>query len=131
MVGTGKGGDISLNANSVTIQNGGTLSANTSGLGNAGNILVKADSVNVESGGQIASNSSFRQTPFFEGEVIPAPTGDAGTVIIQGLASPGQSIVIDGTGSGIFTNTQNIGAGGNIFVNVNSVMLKNGAQVTQ
>ena len=102
-VGTGPGGNTNITAQSVTIQNGGVLSANTTGAGPAGNILVKADSVNITTGGQITSSSSLRQTPLFDGEVIPPPTGNAGAVTIQGLASPAQSVLIDGSGSGIFT----------------------------
>ena len=154
--GTGAGGNIFVNANSVTLQNGGTLSAATSGTapaatggtitiaatdvqlsngalitaqttgaGNAGNILVKADSVSITDGAQLTSSSSLRQTPFFDGEAIPPPTGNAGNVTIQGLASPAQSVLIDGAGSGIFTDTEGAGAGGNIFVNANSVTLQN------
>jgi large exoprotein involved in heme utilization and adhesion len=129
VVGTGTGGNISLIANSVTIQNGATVSASTSGLGNAGNILVKADSVSITSGGQFTSSSTIRQARI-EGEELPPPTGNAGTVTIKGLASAAESVLIDGAGSGVFTNTQNTGAGGNIFVNANSVTVQNGANVS-
>ena len=114
ILGTGSGGNIFVDANSVTLQNGGILSAQTTGVGAAGNILVKANSVSLTSGAQLTSNSSIRQTPLFEDEVISPPTGNAGTVTIQGLASPAQSVQIDGPGSGIFTDTQGTGAGGNI-----------------
>jgi filamentous hemagglutinin family protein len=130
IVGTGPGGSISLNANSVTIQNGGTVSASTSGLGNAGNILVDADALSITSGGHITSSSNIRQTPFFDGEVIPSPTGNAGTVTIQGLASPAQSLLIDGAGSGIFSTTEGTGKGGNINLSANSVTLQKVAQVS-
>jgi filamentous hemagglutinin family protein len=130
IVGTGPGGSISLNANSVTIQNGGTVSANTSGLGNAGSILVEADALSITSDGRITSSSSIRQTPFFDGEVIPSPTGNAGAVTIEGLASPAQSVLMTGTGSGVFTDTQGTGAGGNIFLNGNTVTLQNGGTLS-
>jgi large exoprotein involved in heme utilization and adhesion len=51
-------------------------------------------------------------------------------VTIEGLASPAQSVLIDGFGSGIFTDTQGTGAGGNIFVNANSVTLQNGGTLS-
>ena len=130
VAGTGTGGSIFLNANSVTLQNGGTLSASTSGLGNAGNILVKADSLSLTSGGQITSSSSIRQTPLLPEEEIPPPTGNAGTVTIQGLASPAQSVLIDGPGSGIFTNTQGSGTGGTITIDANAVAMTNGAAIS-
>jgi len=129
-VGTGAGGDIFVNAHSLTLQNGAILSAKTTGIGNAGDILVKTDSLNIESGAQITSSSDIRETPFFQGEVIAPPTGNAGTVTIQGLDSPAQSVLVGGSGSGIFTNTQGTGAGGNIHLSANSVTLQNGAQVS-
>ncbi|OAI45168.1 hypothetical protein AYO43_01815 [Nitrospira sp. SCGC AG-212-E16] len=130
ILGTGAGGSIFVHANSVMLQNGGMLSAKTTGAGNAGDILVKADSVSITGGAQFTSSSSLRQTPFFDGEVIPPPTGNAGNVTIQGLASPAQSVLIDGPGSGISTNTVGTGAGGNIFVNANSVTLQNGGTLS-
>ena len=56
--------------------------------------------------------------------------GDAGSVTIQGIGSPAKSIQIDGPGSGIFTDTQGTGAGGNIFVNANTVTLQNGGTLS-
>jgi filamentous hemagglutinin family protein len=128
-LGTGPGGNIFVNANSVTVQNSGTLSARTTGIGNAGNILVKADSVNVESGGQITSSSSNRLTPLLEGEEIPVPTGNAGSVTINGTASPAQSVLIDNQGSGIFTDTQGTGSGGSISLDANTLAMTNGASI--
>ncbi len=128
-VGTGAGGNINVLANTVTVQNGGTLSAETTSSGNAGSILVKSNSVSITSGALLTS-SSRRQTSFFDGEVITPPTGNGGTVTLQGLASPAQSALIDGSGSGIFTDTQGTGAGGNILLNANSVTLQNDAHVT-
>src|SRR6185295_4542608 len=51
-------------------------------------------------------------------------------ITLHGLAGPAQSVMINDAGSGISTETQGSGAGGNIFVNANSVTLQNGAQVT-
>jgi large exoprotein involved in heme utilization and adhesion len=128
--GNGSGGSILVNADSVTIQNKGVLSAKTSGAGNAGDILVRADSVKITGGSQLTSSSSTRQTPLVEGEVIPSPTGNAGRVTVEGSASSAQSLLIDGAGSGIFTHTENTGAAGNIFVDVQSITLQNSGQVT-
>jgi len=49
---------------------------------------------------------------------------------VQGIASPAQSILIDGSGSGIFTNTSGTGGSGNISVNANSVTLQNGSHIS-
>ncbi|MDF0644568.1 MAG: filamentous hemagglutinin N-terminal domain-containing protein [Nitrospira sp.] len=120
----GNAGTIDLRAPTINV-NGGIISTSTEFAGQAGSISLHADAVTVNNGGQLTSSSVVRQTPIFEGEIIPPPTGNAGNITIQGVASPAQSVVIDGTGSGLFTNTQGSGAGGNIFVNGNSVMLSN------
>jgi large exoprotein involved in heme utilization and adhesion len=64
------------------------------------------------------------------GDSAEQPAGNAGNVTIEGLASPGQSVLIDGSGSGVFTNTEGIGTGGNILVNANSVTLQNGGMLS-
>ncbi|HKC93408.1 MAG TPA: filamentous hemagglutinin N-terminal domain-containing protein [Nitrospira sp.] len=128
--GTGAGGNVFVNAHSVTLQHNGTISASTTGAGNAGSIQVSADSVSVMSGATVASSSSIRTTPANPGEVIPPLTGNASTVTIQGLASPAQSVLIDGAGSGVFTNTQGAGAGGDIHLLANAVTLQNGASIS-
>ena len=68
-----------------------------------------------------------------DGAVLSASalgSGNAGTVAVQGLASPAQSVLIDGAGSGILTTTSGTGGGGNIVVNANAVTLQNGAQIS-
>src|SRR6185503_15168528 len=87
-VGTGAGGNINIIANNVTVQNSGTLSAATTGTApsaTGGTILLKADTVNLNSGGTMTASSTG--------------PGAAGQISVQGLASPAQSILIDGSGS--------------------------------
>jgi len=112
--GTGAGGSINISTNSLTVQNGGTLSAATSGTApsaKGGTILVNANTVHLNTGGTITASSSGQ--------------GASGEVVVQGPASPAQSILIDGSGSGISTDTHGTGAGGNILVDANSVTLQN------
>lgn len=116
-IATGDGGAIMLTAgNQVSLSGTDTaLKTTTSGLGDGGTILVKADTVNMNSGATITAASTG--------------SGNAGTVTIQGLASPAQSVLIDGPGSGIFTDTQGTGTGGDIFVNAGLVTLQNGGML--
>jgi filamentous hemagglutinin family protein len=116
---TGAGGNIFVDVNSVTLQNGGSLSAATSGTASSatgGTILVKADTVTLNTGGTMTAKSTG--------------AGASGEVVVQGLASPAQSILIDGSGSGIFTNTSDTGAGGDILLSANSVTLQNGGALS-
>jgi hypothetical protein len=118
--GTGAGGNINILSNNVTLQNGGTLSAATSstapGAGHGGTILVQANTVNMTTGGHMTASSTG--------------TGAAGQITVQGLASPAQSVLIDGAGSGISSEAKNTGAGGNIVVDANSVTLHNGGHIS-
>ncbi|MEY4704804.1 MAG: hypothetical protein RL042_1006 [Nitrospirota bacterium] len=119
----GDAGHITITAPSVMVENGGGISTSTSLLGNAGTITVNTNNLQLLSGGHITSSSlvEFPEAP---------PSGAAGTVAIQGLATPAQSVLIDGFGSGIFTDTEGTGAGGNIFVNANTVTLQNGGTLS-
>jgi filamentous hemagglutinin family protein len=121
--GSGSGGDIVLQAPQVALSNQAAISASTSGPGNAGNITVKANSVNLTGGSQITSSSVI-------GADRTIPTGSAGRVTIQGLASPAQSVLIDGASSGIFTNTSGEGPGGSIIINGTLVTLQNGGTLS-
>jgi filamentous hemagglutinin family protein len=118
-VGTGAGGNINVLANNITLQNGGSLSAATSGTApsaTGGTITVKADTVTINTGGTMTAASSG--------------PGASGEVVIQGLASSAQSILIDGSGSGIFTNTSDTGTGGDIHLSANSVALQNSGELS-
>ena len=113
----GTGGNISLTAGqSVAISEVSSISASSTGPGNAGNILVKANDITINGGGTITAASTG--------------AGNAGTVTIQGLNSPANSFLIDGAGSGVFTNTEDTGAGGNISVNANTVTISNGGTLS-
>jgi large exoprotein involved in heme utilization and adhesion len=56
--------------------------------------------------------------------------GPSGEVLVQGLASPAQSLFIDGSRSGIFTDAHGTGLGGSISVNANAVTMSNGATIS-
>jgi filamentous hemagglutinin family protein len=78
----GNAGNIELTAPTINI-NGGTVSTSTEFSGSAGGITLQADSVTLSNGGQLTSSSITRQTPFFEGEIIPPATGAAGNITIN------------------------------------------------
>ena len=86
--------------------------------GTAGNILIETQNLTLQGGGQISAGA------------LPLSTGNAANITVQGTSSPAESVMIDGSGSGIFTDTQGTGAGGDIFVNANSVTLQNGGTLS-
>lgn len=124
---TGNGGSITINARD-TISMSGTLidgspvgifsrtTGTDPGSGNGGNIELRAAQVEVTNGAHISAATSG--------------SGNAGNISILGPSSPAQSVLIDGGGSGIFTDTEGTGAGGNIFVNANTVTLQNGGTLS-
>jgi large exoprotein involved in heme utilization and adhesion len=86
--------------------------------GNSGPITINTQNFSLTGGSTL--NSS----------ILSGSAGQGGSITIQGLASPAESVLIDGHGSGVFTDTKGTGAGGNIFVNANTVALQNGASVS-
>jgi filamentous hemagglutinin family protein len=124
--GAGAGGGITVRgAETVTIESGSriltdvVIGAPQVPQGTAGDILIETQHLAVLSGGQIGARA------------LPNSTGNAGNIAVHGDGnSPSSSILIDGTGSGIFSTAEGTGAGGNIFVNANSVTLQNGATVS-
>ncbi|BFU96581.1 MAG: protein of unknown function [Nitrospira sp.] len=152
----GDAGNISITTHSLSMGAGSQINSGTSGSGRGGNITIDAaDSIAMAgtistgepggifsraigtdpgsgSGGNITLLAGNSVT-ISDGAQVSASTlgpGNAGNITIQGLASPAQSVLITGAGSGIFTDTQGSGAGGNIVVNANSVTLSDGGALS-
>jgi filamentous hemagglutinin family protein len=147
----GDAGNISISARTVELSAGAQInsSSNSPGRGGAmsitaGNLIalegsgtaLLSEATKAGAGGAI--NLHANEVQITDGAIVSAKSvgtslgsGRAGNVTIQGLASPAQSVLIDGPGSGIFTNTQGTGAGGNILIETGqSTTLKNGAAVS-
>lgn len=146
--GTGTAGHIVLDAKTFSVQNGGTLSAATSGTDRSatgGSITVAAsDQINLNNGASITASTSgpgnagnvwvgANDISISGGSTITASStgsGNAGTVTVQGLQSPVSSFLIDGSNSGVFTKTTNAGTGGNLSVSSNSIVIQNKGTVS-
>ncbi|MBD2522515.1 filamentous hemagglutinin N-terminal domain-containing protein [Nostoc sp. FACHB-133] len=150
--GVGKGGDIQITTNSLTLSNGGLLAANSFGKGNAGDIIVNAgDAIGIDGVGRNGSLSGVFTTLEGEAEgrggninlkagslsltnggIVNASTsskGNAGDITIDAR----DRILIDGistTGfsSGVFStvNATAVGNGGNIKLATDSLFLNRG-----
>lgn len=124
--GSGAGGTITVRgAETVTIESGSRVVTDVviGGAelpqGSAGSILFETQNLTLRSGGQI------------DARALPNSTGNAGNIVVQGHDNkPAQSILIDGTGSGIFSTAEGTGAGGNITLNANTVVLQNGGTLS-
>ncbi|TKB90274.1 MAG: filamentous hemagglutinin N-terminal domain-containing protein [Nitrospira sp.] len=120
---SGDAGHISVSTPLALVEKGGTISSTTSLTGNAGPITITANRLQLLSGGRVTSRSlvEFPETP---------PTGSAGTVTVHGLTHSVESIQIDGSGSGIFTDTQGQGLGGTITLRANTITLDTGGTIS-
>ena len=157
--GVGKGGDIQITTNSLTLRNGGQLAANSLGKGNAGDITVNArDAISIDG---VSKNGSLSGAfTALEGEAegrggnINLTTGslfltNGGTVNASTLArgdggnitiDAGDRIFIDGFGrigntiffSGVFSvvDRTSVGNAGNINLTTDSLYLSNGGRVS-
>jgi filamentous hemagglutinin family protein len=103
-------GDLTVNAETLTITNGAVISAGTSqSTGPAGEVTVTADSVVISAGGQILSQS-FSQ--------------DAGQVAITA-----NKLTLDGGSIVTSTSSENLGRGGDVVLNGGTVSLTNRASI--
>ncbi|MEO7817742.1 MAG: hypothetical protein ABIS18_01190, partial [Actinomycetota bacterium] len=152
----GGAGTIEFQTKSLTLSTNTDVSANSFSPGPAGTVTVRqADNVTIGTGSRVLTDAviTLGGTPqrpagsiLFETQqltisgggllrssALPLSTGNAGSVTVQGKAGAGSfsgSILIDGGGSGIFTNTQGIGEGGNITLTANEVTIQNGGTVS-
>ncbi|MBD2692073.1 beta strand repeat-containing protein [Anabaena catenula] len=109
----GKGGDIQIIAGSLSISNRARLNAQSNGMGKAGNITVTANTFDAVSGGKLLTSTSSTN-----------PAGDISLRVSD-------RVTITGTNSGIFANTtlDATGNSGNIFINPQVMILRDGAKI--
>jgi filamentous hemagglutinin family protein len=118
--------DLTVTAPQVLITGGSSLITDTFRSGQGGRLSLFTDSLQLTDGGQLRSGS--RPAPFSTDP--PVPTGAGGTVVVQSPAGPAQSILVDGVGSGVFTDTQGTGRGGNVNLTAQSVTVQNGGAIS-
>ncbi|VEP15573.1 Filamentous hemagglutinin family N-terminal domain [Hyella patelloides LEGE 07179] len=112
----GNGGEINVTTGSLTLSNGATLNAVTSGQGNAGNVVVNArENISFDSQGSNSNNGIFSFTD-------SAVTGKSGNVEINA-----NSITLD---NGSEINIDSVNEVGDISINaIEIVSLSNGSSI--
>ncbi len=111
--GRGDAGSVNINASDrVSLQSNSTLSAATSG-GAGGSILVKTNNFEASGGSQLVTTTSNQSNA---GNITLAVQDD---------------VNLSGRNSGLFANTtqESSGTGGSIFINPETVMIRDGAKV--
>jgi len=109
---TGQGGQIQVNAPTLTIENGGRIQTETVGDGNAGQIVLNVDTVTLTDGGEISSSTL-------------TGSGQGGRIEMTAQ----QAIQIQGQNTGVRTNTGGSGAGGAIEVSAPKVTILDGGSI--
>jgi large exoprotein involved in heme utilization and adhesion len=109
----GKAGNITFTTQKLTLSDGVLVSASTSGKGKAGDIFVRADDFTISNGAQIQTATSS--------------IGDSGTIDVRVV----NQFNLSGSKTGLFANTlaNSTGRGGDIFIDPESVTLRDGAQI--
>ncbi|MHC5609945.1 MAG: two-partner secretion domain-containing protein [Nostoc sp.] len=155
--GVGKGGNIDINAATLSLTDGAQLLASTSGVGNAGNVTVGAKNAvslagqptailsTVEAGGvgkggnidinaaTLSLTDSAQLLTITRGASAtqPAGRGDAGNVNVKVIGAVDIAGEKNGFPSGIrsLVDTGTVGNGGNIFIDSGDFSLRDGAQL--
>jgi filamentous hemagglutinin family protein len=140
---TGKGGDINITAESLTVTNGARLGANTFGNGDAGNLnVIVRDQVSFEGMGSNAEsvvasaaegqagqiNITARSVSASGGATLVANTfgrGNAGNVTIS--ATDAVSLEGSSTGIGSQVLADGVGNGGSITISTGTLSASGGA----
>ncbi|HBB30788.1 MAG TPA: hypothetical protein DC064_02885 [Cyanobacteria bacterium UBA9273] len=152
--GVGDAGNLEIDVKRVVVQDGGRVSASTSGTGNAGNLTIRnADSVEIigtAANGQISSSLSFdtsgsgnagnltiatKTLAVRDGGEVSASTsglGSAGTLDV----SASESVEVTGispdsrTPSRLFFDSSGVGDAGILTVKTNRLIVSDGGQVS-
>lgn len=121
--------NLNVVAKGIVITDGARLSTETFSSGPGGQLNISTNNLQLTNGGQLRSGSVI--DPFaLPGETPEIPSGPGGTINIQGLTGPAASVLIDGTGSRIFTNAVGTGAAGNTNISAHSVTIQNGGAIS-
>ncbi|BAU63401.1 filamentous haemagglutinin outer membrane protein [Stanieria sp. NIES-3757] len=147
----GSAGDISISANSLTLENSGRINSSTFGEGNAGNISLQvADSLTVTDSSQItsavvgfergnggdiditANSLSLTNGGAINAFVFEGGEGNGGSIEINALDIDISGVDTEGLPSGLFANTQPEAEGdaGSIQVTASDFRIADGATVT-
>ena len=143
--GEGDGGNITVTASSLSLEEGGVIEASTIGQGRGGTINVKADEIHATGGYIFAStygagdagdislegnNMSFKDGAQVGASAREGSTGKGGSITINAdgkVAIGGKSSA--GYSSGLFSNTYGEGDGGSVTVTASSFSLEEGGQI--
>ncbi|MDJ0696436.1 filamentous hemagglutinin N-terminal domain-containing protein, partial [Mastigocoleus sp. MO_188.B34] len=120
---TGQGGNISFTTERLQIYEGAQISASTFSSGNAGRVSITAsDSIEIQDlGSDTAFSGLFAQV---EARDTSQATGKGGDILLE----TGQ-LTLQGKQARISASTDDVGWGGNVTINVDELLVGDGAQI--
>ena len=84
----------------------------------AANLIIKAQEIRIADGSKLSADTEI------------SSSGAGGNISIRGPQGPSDSVLIDGTGSGIFTDTKGTGPGGAIDLSARSLTIQNSGTIS-
>lgn len=126
--GPARSADLNIRAQRIHATDGSVISTEAFWSGDAGTMNLVVQNLHLTKGSQIRSGSTSKSLG--PGELPSSPRGAGGAINIRDHAGPADSILIDGPGSGIFTNTEGTGAGGTINLSTRNFTLQNGGTLS-
>ena len=129
----GDAGNIKINTNSLIVKNGAKISTATAGNSNAGNIEIRADKLLVENGAEIGTDTLGKG----KGGNLTINSSDIQLIgrtpdnqIPSKLTATAKPISVDNTTGKVIFNADKSGNAGDITINTDSLLVKDGALVS-
>ncbi len=120
--------DITIEAKDIVLTQASSISSDSFASGPAGNLKIVTDTLRITDGAQFSSGS--RKAP--NRGSLPqnvVPVGPGGDITIEALG-PAGSVLVDGVGSGIFTDAQVAGVAGTIDLSARTLAIQNGGAIS-
>lgn len=118
--GIGKGGSITINSKSLSVDNGARLIAGTEASGEAGDIVIDTDSFSVTNGGQLGTNTENDPEDNIPGVEIEKTGGNIDITTKSFVAASGGALT---------SGTLSSGNAGRITVKASESVLLDGAKI--
>ena len=148
---TGKGADLNINTDYLLVAGGAQVDTPVFGSGDGGTLTVNAEKVELSSGSPVAGSSGLFAP------IVPGATGEGGDINVDAdslLVAGGAQVFafsvssatggdininaqdielngasLNGTPSGLFTNTFANGDAGNLTIDTNTLVVKDGGDI--
>jgi len=125
---TGDSGNLLINTGKLTVEEGGTVTADTFGTGKAGELTLNVNELVIRNGGLVRTGS------LVEENAVSQERGAAGILRVNAA----ESVQVSGSGtvgdsqvnSTLFTASEGTGNAGQIFVTTKKVDIRDGGEVT-